>query len=122
MIRRGALKYVTCGDDPEQLYDLDADPHELENLASRPEHAETLADFRREVSERWDFAALRMRVLASQDQRRLVARALARGQYDAWDFELRTDASMQYVRNRADMYELQRRARLESGEEVDVAS
>ena len=28
MIRRGRHKYIRCGGDPDQLFDLEADPHE----------------------------------------------------------------------------------------------
>ncbi|HEX2679938.1 MAG TPA: choline-sulfatase, partial [Candidatus Dormibacteraeota bacterium] len=33
MVRKGALKRIVSGPDPDQLYDLDEDPHELTNLA-----------------------------------------------------------------------------------------
>jgi choline-sulfatase len=39
---------------------------------------------------------------------------LARGRYTPWDFQPHVDASMQYVRSRADLYELQRGARLDA--------
>jgi hypothetical protein len=38
---------------------------------------------------------------------------LAQGKAAPWDFQPEVDASMQYVRSRADLYELQRRARLD---------
>ena len=75
MLRRGRRKYVWCAGDPEQLYDLDADPRELRNLAP----GTGCADLRAEVRRRWDLGALRDAVLRSQDERRLVARALATG-------------------------------------------
>jgi choline-sulfatase len=113
MLRRGPYKFVACGTDPDQLFDLDADPSELANLAADPRQADVVASFRDELAARWDVEALRERVLASQRDRRAVSDALARGEYTAWDHEPRFDASQQYVRNRHDMYELQRRARLE---------
>jgi choline-sulfatase len=115
MIRRGAYKYVRCEGDPDQLYDLAADPDELVNLADDPAHAELCADLRRAVDERWDLASLRERVVRSQRERRIVARALGRGTRTGWDFQPHVDASRQYVRTRSDLYELQRRARLDAG-------
>ena len=114
MIRRGRYKLVACPGDPDLLYDLESDPDELEDLSERPELAELLEALRRQVAERWNVAALRERVLASQDERRQVVTALRRGVSPAWDHEPRFPASEQYIRTREDMYELQRRARLES--------
>ena len=112
MIRRGDFKLICCPGDPDLLYDVASDPAEVEDLAGRPEHAERLEDLRRRIAERWDLPALRERVVASQDARRRVIAGLSRGARPAWDHEPRFPASEQYVRNGADMWELQRRARL----------
>lgn len=114
MIRDGNLKLIVCAGDPDQLYDLAADPHERSNLAAQPEHAATVSRLRDALAERLDLAEIERRVLASQRERHLVARALAQGEVTAWDFQPHVDASMQYVRSRQDLYELQRRARLDS--------
>jgi choline-sulfatase len=114
MIRRGAHKYVWCEGDPEQLYDLEADPAELTNLAADPAHAALCASLRAAVAQRWDLADLERRVLESQRRRRLVVDALSRGSRTAWDFQPHVDASRQYVRTRSDLYEVQRRARLDA--------
>ncbi|MGO9822302.1 MAG: choline-sulfatase, partial [Solirubrobacteraceae bacterium] len=53
------------------------------------------------------------RVRASQRERHLVSDALRHGRYTSWDYEPPIDAASQYVHNREDMYELQRRARLD---------
>jgi choline-sulfatase len=98
MIRRGPHKYVRCGEDPDQLFDLDADPHELANLAGDESSAELLAAFRREAEERWDLAALERRVLQSQRRRHAVAAGLAEGAHTPWDHQPRVDATRQYVR------------------------
>ena len=50
-----------------------------------------------------------------QDLRDAI-RALRQGRYTSWDHQPQLDATMQYVRNREDMYELQRQARLDSGD------
>jgi choline-sulfatase len=113
MIRRGAHKFIHCGDDPDQLFDLSADPHELVNLAERPECADLRGAFREEISARWDLADLERRVLASQRDRRTVAAAQRTGRPTPWDFEPRFDGSGRYVRADTDLYELQRRARFD---------
>jgi choline-sulfatase len=115
MIRRGSHKFVSCAGDPDQLYDLAHDPLELANLAERPEHADLRRSFRDAVAARWDVDVLEQRVLESQRERRLVAAALATGRHTAWDHQPRADAATRYVRSGTDLYELQRRARLDSG-------
>jgi choline-sulfatase len=113
MIRRGPHKFIRCDGDPDQLYDLESDPHELVNLAKLPTHAELRGSFGELVAARWDMVELERRVLASQRERELVAAALEAGRSTAWDFQPHADASAQYVRRRGDLYELQRRARLD---------
>ena len=113
MVRKGRHKLILCDGDPDQLYDLAADPYELVNLAADPGGAEIARRLRAEAAMRWDPTTLAARVLASQRDRRLITRALREGAYAPWDYQPRIDASMQYVRNRADMYELQRLARLD---------
>jgi choline-sulfatase len=117
MVRRGAHKLIRCPGDPDQLYDLSADPRELRDLAADADAAgaERWAAVRAGADARWDLPDLERRVLASQAERRLVAHALAQGRYTPWDFQPRVDAAMQYVRRRADLYELQRGARLDAG-------
>jgi choline-sulfatase len=114
MIRRGPHKFVSCEGDPEQLYDLSNDPLELVNLAGRPAHDEVLSAFRAEAAARWDRGELARRVLESQRERHLVAEAFSAGRRTKWDFQPHVDASAQYVRDRGDLYELQRRARLDA--------
>ncbi len=63
-----------------------------------------------------DLPAIDGRVRASQRRRHLISAALHRGVAPAWDHQPTVDASRQYVRNRDDLYALQRRARLDSGD------
>jgi choline-sulfatase len=114
MIRRGSHKFVSCGGDPDQLYDLADDRLELVNLAHRPAHADLRRSFRDAVAARWDVGLLERRVLESQHERHLVAQALATGRPTSWDYQPAVDVGNRYVRSGADLYELQRRARLDS--------
>jgi choline-sulfatase len=115
MIRRGPHKFVSCGADPDQLYDLDRDPHELINLAEHSSKADLRRSFRDTVAALWNVSALEQRVLESQRERHLVAQALATGRHTSWDHQPDVEAATRYVRSGADVYELQRRARLDTG-------
>jgi choline-sulfatase len=101
MIRRGRSKYIRCGEDPDQLFDLDADPHEMADIAGDGSAAELVAAFGQEAEARWDLAGIERRVLASQGRRRAVGRALAVGAHFPWDYQPRVDATRQYVRGGA---------------------
>ena len=102
MIRRGALKYIHCEDDPPQLYDLAADPLERRNLAADPAWSEVAAAFAAEVAARWNSAALRDDVIASQASRRTVFEAMQQGRRTDWDHNPHRDAAQEYVRNHID--------------------
>jgi choline-sulfatase len=112
MLRRGRWKYIRCEDDPDQLYDLESDPHELTNLA--PSEPALCAELRAAVDSRWDLQALKAAVLRSQENRRLVVAALNTGRATSWNHVPRSDG--EYVTGKHDLYELQRRARLDARE------
>jgi choline-sulfatase len=110
MLRRDRWKYIRCDDDPDQLHDLSSDPHELTNLA--PSSPELCAELRAGVDARWDLSSLKAAVLRSQEQRRLVVAALRSGRPTSWSYRPRSDG--EYIGGRDDLYELQRRARLDA--------
>jgi choline-sulfatase len=114
MVRAGAHKLIVSLEDPDLLYDLDADPRELQDLSGAPESAPLIARLRGELERRMDLPDIAERVRASQRERFLVSRALRQGRPTAWDHEPTYDAAAMYIRNREDMYELQRRARLDT--------
>jgi choline-sulfatase len=112
MVRAGDHKLVVSLEDPDLLYDLSSDPRELRNLAgSRPDLAASLREL---LAARLDLAEIDRRVRVSQRERRLVSTALRQGHHTSWDYQPQVDATRQYVRNREDLYELQRRARLDA--------
>ena len=110
MLRRGRHKYIWCADDPEQLYDVEADPHELVDLA--PTEPRLCAELRDELQRRWDMPALHGRVLRSQEERRIVVAALNEGRPAGWNFVPRPDGD--FVQGKDDLYEFQRHARLDA--------
>jgi choline-sulfatase len=97
MLREANLKYIRCPGDPDLLFDLDADPLELENLA--PAHPDTHR-LRSRVERDWDLEGLAAEVVASQQRRLLVARALEKGQRAPWDYVPPDRSSRRYVRGR----------------------
>jgi hypothetical protein len=63
------------------------------------------------VRRRWDLEGLREAVLRSQDERRLVARALATGHRHRWDWVPSAEGG--FVGGGDDLYAVQRARRLE---------
>ena len=110
MLRRGRCKYIRCAGDPEQLYDLEADPRELRNLA--PDAPDLCAELRARGRRPLGPAGAESAVLRSQEQRRLVVSALNTGRPASWNYVPRSDG--EYVVGREDLYDLQRRARLDA--------
>ena len=107
MVRDGDLKLIWSETDPPLLFDLASDPDERRNLAAEPDAAADLARLVALVHRRWNPAALRRDVLASQRARRFTWSAVMQGQYTSWDFQPRNDASRQYMRNHLDLNEVE---------------
>jgi choline-sulfatase len=118
MLRSARHKLVVCDGDPDQLYDLARDPLEQVNLASAADQAASVRDLHAYLAAHWDLAGLRERVLASQRDRRLIGQALSRGAYASWDYQPSANDALRYVRSRADLYQLQKNARLDSDDAV----
>lgn len=112
MVRSGRHKLIVSGEDPDLLYDLEADPHELRDLAGQPASAEVADELRALLRDRFDLEALDRTVRASQRERHLVSNALRHGRYSSWDYHPPPGVTSHYVHNREDLYELQRRSRL----------
>ncbi|MBV8566154.1 MAG: choline-sulfatase [Methylobacteriaceae bacterium] len=99
MVRQGRWKFIACGDDPDQLFDLEADPHENRNLAADPAWAAEAANLRAIVAARFDREAIRRDVMASQKARLSVFKALTKGKVFPWDYQPLRLAAEQYTRN-----------------------
>lgn len=111
MIRRGRYKFIHCPVDPDQLYDLENDRDELHNLVDDPAAAALIAEFRQEVTKRWNLSALHDKVLASQRRRQFQYTAESSGSHRSWDHQPVRDASQMYMRNHIDLDTLEAMAR-----------
>ncbi len=78
---RGALKAIQEHGEPPLAYDVGGDPGERVNIADDP----AALDLLEAMTARWDLERLDAEVRASQERRRLVARALATGERTTWD-------------------------------------
>ncbi|MCP4958742.1 MAG: choline-sulfatase [Actinomycetia bacterium] len=76
MVKRGPLKMIVSGCDPEQLFDLDLDPNELNNVVKDAAYVDVAAELRALVHTRWNIEALNERVRESQARRHFL-RAVA---------------------------------------------
>jgi choline-sulfatase len=110
MVRGGDEKLIVSLEDPDLRFDLAADPRELSPLDASG------SPLRDALTDALDLEDIDHRVRESQRRRHLISAALHRGVAPAWDHQPSVDAGQQYVRNRDDLYALQRRARLDSGD------
>ena len=99
ILRQGQYKYVYCEGDPGMLFDLKSDPSELRNLCQDPAFATMAKQFADDIERRFDPGRIKREVLASQRRRLFLHSTLVKGTHTPWDFEVRKDASKQYVRS-----------------------
>ncbi|HEU5390848.1 MAG TPA: choline-sulfatase [Streptosporangiaceae bacterium] len=97
----------------EYLAEAGADSPDQAGADSPDQAGAAHRDLRAYLAAHWDLPGLRERVLASQRDRRLVGRALNQGTYTSWDYQPSVNDALRYVRSRADLYELQKNARLD---------
>jgi choline-sulfatase len=97
MIRRKNWKFICSSQDPNLLYDLEADPNEMNNLAAEVEYRDLIRSFEEETRAKWDVKALTERVLLSQRRRRLISDAMQQGAPISWNHgERRMDETPWY--------------------------
>jgi choline-sulfatase len=99
ILRQGCYKYVYCEGDPGMLFDLQQDPAELRNLCLDPTFASLAKRFVEQIEQRYQPAQIKQQVLASQRRRLFLHTTLTKGAHTPWDFQVRKDASKQYVRS-----------------------
>ena len=102
MCRQSQFKYVSCGEDPEMLFDLENDPSELNNLALQTAYSDILLRMRKQVDKQWNKSELTANVFASQQKRLFVQEAMKNGTFPSWDYTPLFDASRSYVRGAID--------------------
>lgn len=99
----GQYKYVYCETDPPMLFNLAEDPFELTNLAGNPAFADVEKSMLRRVHKMWDVRRVCEDIYKSQSRRLFLQRqALRREEHPHWDYQVRKDATLQYVRCRKD--------------------
>jgi len=100
MLRQGRYKYIYTHGHPGQLYDLANDPKELTDLGAHPEYKGVADEMRARLLAGWDPDEITRQVLASQQRRLLVQRALRAPQAPppAWSHRARADDDRRYVR------------------------
>ena len=99
MIRDGRFKYISMQGAPALLFDVVADPEERTNLAGAGTAAAAEKRLAGMAEARWDLTRLRARVVTSQQERRLVHRALTTGKHVPWDYPTTGEPRDSYVRN-----------------------
>ena len=101
ILRKDKYKYVYCEGDPGMLFDMENDPFELRNLCQEPAFASLARELVDEIETRFAPAKVKSDVLASQRRRLFLHSTLLKGAHASWDYQVRKDASKQYVRSSA---------------------
>ncbi|WP_027188704.1 choline-sulfatase [Desulfovibrio cuneatus] len=96
-------KYIYCETDPPMMFNLAKDPHELNNLAGKKEYEAIENNVLKQLHNLWDPKRLREDILTSQARRLFLQRqVLQDSNQPEWDYQVRKDATQQYVRSRKD--------------------
>ncbi|MEG2172941.1 MAG: choline-sulfatase [Desulfovibrionaceae bacterium] len=96
-------KYIYCETDPPMMFDLKNDPHERTNIAGQKAFEQVERGFVTRLHEIWDIHQLRDTILTSQSRRLFLQRqVLLTAEHPQWDYQVRKDASQQYVRSKKD--------------------
>jgi len=103
MIRKGYLKYISCSDDPEQLFNLKTDPDERVNCIDDTRYTSQAEEFRMLAKSHWNSDKLREKIIADQIRRCRVHEALRIGKYESWDYQPYRDASNEFTRSHLDL-------------------
>ena len=103
MVKRGSLKLITSGGDPEQLFDLETDPHELCNVAADPGYLSVATELRTLTADRWDIEVLNSEVHASQRRRQFLRSVAAMSGAADWS-HVPPDQASQHVLRDNDTY------------------
>lgn len=96
-------KYVYCETDPPMMFDLTRDPNELNNLAGNKEYAQIENGFVKRIHKLWNPDQIKEDILLSQARRLFLQRqVLPHENHPQWDYQVRKDATKQYVRSKND--------------------
>lgn len=97
MVRDKEYKFVYSEAYAPMLFNLQRDPAELDNLAGHPEYQDVEDGLRLLIFGKFDVENLRQRIVASQNDRRLVTQALSLGKTRNWKVGSTIDASSRFV-------------------------
>ncbi len=104
IIRGNQYKFIHCGDDPEMLFDMNADPLEQNNLVNDPSKKDELEKMQKALHEIWDLETLQKTIELSQKRRIFMQNKVFQkpgANYPEWDYQVVKDATKQYVRSRS---------------------
>ena len=108
MVRGRHLKYIYAPSDPELLYlCADKDGGEEPLSLTDKKYEKEIATMRALAKKHWDdaggVAAVKEKIMVNQHARRVIHGSLRVGDYYAWDFQPKRDASSEYTRSHLDL-------------------